>query len=67
VIVRSEEEAREKAQAEANEDNLDWIDENSEGGYADLTLEFSVDLTEKEVEEYLEEQREPSEDDRRGQ
>jgi hypothetical protein len=67
VIVRSEDEAREKAQAEADEDNLDWIDENSEEGYADLTLEFSVDLTEEEVEEYLEEQREPSEDDRRGQ
>ena len=58
VIAKSEEEARAKAQAEADENNVDWIEEDCEEGYADLTLESSVDLTEEEVEEYLEEQRE---------
>jgi hypothetical protein len=54
VIASSEEEAWHKAQAEADEGNLDWFEEDLEEGETDLTLESCEDLTEEEVEEYLE-------------
>ena len=54
VIASSEEEAWQKAQAEADEGNLDWFEEDLEEGETDLTLESCEDLTEEEVEEYLE-------------
>ena len=66
VIASSEAEAYEKAKAEADEDNSDWIEEDIKEGDPELTLEFSVDLTEEEVQAYSKEQQDRSEDDRSG-
>jgi hypothetical protein len=58
VVARSEEEAWEMAQAEVDDGNVDWVEEESEEGEADLELLSCDGLTEEELAEYLEEQRE---------
>jgi hypothetical protein len=49
VIAKSEGEAYAKAQAEADENNVDWIEEDIEEGDADITLETTEKLDDEEV------------------
>ena len=63
VIAKDEAKAFEKAQAEADEGSLDWCASETEEGDSDLALFEVEDLTEEEVEEYLDEQRGESDDE----
>jgi hypothetical protein len=57
VTARNEEDAWVKAQAQLDDDDVQWVGGDTEGGEADLSLASSEGLTDEEVEEYLEEQR----------
>jgi hypothetical protein len=57
VVARSEEEAWGKAQAQLDDDEVEWVADDNEQGDADLSLSCSEELTDEEIQEYLEEQR----------
>ena len=56
-IATSEEEAWDKAQAQLDDGDVDWDEEESNEGEADLSLASTERLTDEEIEEYLEELR----------
>jgi hypothetical protein len=58
VIARSEDEAWEKAQAQLDDGDVEWVDDEDEydRGEPDLYLSSSEELTGEEIEEYQEEQ-----------
>jgi len=61
VIARSEEEGRDKAQAEVDENEVEWDEDDFDEGEAQLSLGSTEELSDEEIEDYLEEQREEAE------
>jgi hypothetical protein len=57
VIGLSKEETRPQAELDLEEGDVDWEEEDFQEGEPDLTFDTCEDLTDEEVQEYLEEQR----------